>query len=176
MDLSQEVLPWRTGGVVAYSWVERDTKVWGKGRGCLGVSKRVTKSSGEEVIKSIVRLEIRAYEANTYVKVGWLPGWRRRKRERDQAAAVTQQSISWNRRHTTQIPDCHQPSARKRSRYVKEQIGRMATAASQRASRGGWMLEKKKVKGLDRWRAMNNMLHTRNILSLGHAAPGKNKG
>lgn len=119
---------------------ERDTKVWGKGRGCLGVSRRVTKSSGEEVInvESIVRLEIRTYEADTYVKVGWLPGWRRRrKRERDQAAAVTQQSISWNRRHTTQIPDCHQPSARKRSRYVKEQIGRMATAASQRASRGG---------------------------------------
>lgn len=48
--------------------------------------------------------------------------------ERDQAAAVTQQSISWNRRHTTQIPDCHQPSARKKSRYVKEQIGRMVTA------------------------------------------------
>lgn len=49
-------------------------------------------------------------------------------RERDQAAAVTQQSISWNRRHTTQIPDCHQPSARKKRRYVKEQIGRMEKA------------------------------------------------
>lgn len=51
-------------------------------------------------------------------------------KERDQAAAVTQQSISWNRRHTTQIPDCHQPSARKKSKsgYVKEQIGRMGTA------------------------------------------------
>lgn len=86
VDLSQEVLPWRTGGVVAYSWVERDTKVWGKGRGCLCVSRRVTKSSGEEVInvKSIIRLEIRAYDADTYVKVGWLPGWRRRrKRERE---------------------------------------------------------------------------------------------
>lgn len=76
MDLSQEVLPWRTGGVVEYSWLERDTKVWGKGRGCLGVSRRVTKSSGEELInvKSIVRLEIRTCEADTYVKVCWLPG------------------------------------------------------------------------------------------------------
>lgn len=41
---------------------------------------------------------------------------------------MTQQSISWNRRHTTQIPDCHQPSARKKSRYDEEQIGRMAIA------------------------------------------------
>lgn len=48
--------------------------------------------------------------------------------ERDQAAAVTQQSISWNRKYTTQITDCHQPCARKKSRYVKEQIGRMVTA------------------------------------------------
>lgn len=81
------------------------------------MSRRVTKSCGEELIngKSIVRLEIRTCEADTYVKVGWLPGWRRRRRERerDRAAAMTQQSISWNRRNKTQIPDCHQPSARK---------------------------------------------------------------
>lgn len=54
------------------------------------MSRRVTKSSGEELIngKSIVRLEIRTCEADTYVKVGWLPGWRReekgRKRETGQ--------------------------------------------------------------------------------------------
>lgn len=49
------------------------------------MSGRVTKSSGEELInvKSIVRLEIRTCEADTYVKVGWLPGWRRRERERE---------------------------------------------------------------------------------------------
>lgn len=49
------------------------------------MSGRVTKSSGEELInvKSILRLEIRTCEADTYVKVGWLPGWRRRERERE---------------------------------------------------------------------------------------------
>lgn len=43
---------------------------------------------------------------------------------------MTQQSISWNRRHMTQIPDCHQPSARKKSKSenVREQRGRMRTA------------------------------------------------
>lgn len=69
-------------------------------------------------------------QTRTLKSVGFQGGEGEEGREKDQAAAVTQQSISWNRRHTTQIPDCHQPSARKksRSRYVKEQIGRMGTA------------------------------------------------
>lgn len=49
------------------------------------MSGRVTKSSDEELInvESIVRLEIRTCEADTYVKVGGLPGWRRRRRKRE---------------------------------------------------------------------------------------------
>lgn len=70
------------GEVVTCSWVERDKVLGQREGGSLGVSGRVTKSSGEELInvKGIIRLEIRTCEADTYVKVGWLPGWRRRRR------------------------------------------------------------------------------------------------
>lgn len=61
---------------------------------------------------------------------------------------MTQQSISWNRRYTTQIPDCHQPHARQKSRYVKEQIDRMVTAEGKEPQR------KKKVKEQNRLKAM----------------------
>lgn len=74
-------------------------------------------------------------QARTLTSVGFQGGEGEEGREKDQAAAVTQQSISWNRSHTTQIPDCHQPSARKkRSGYVKEQIARMGTQEGHRVS------------------------------------------
>lgn len=44
------------------------------------MSRRV----GEElnIVMKIVRIKIRASEADTYVKVGWLPGWRRRRKRK----------------------------------------------------------------------------------------------
>lgn len=95
--------------------------------GCMG---RVTRRASEElsIIIYLVQYNITS-EADTYVKVAGLPGWRRRKRkrkrEKDQAAAVTQQSISWHKRHTTQKPDCHH-STRKKSTNgcVTKQRGR----------------------------------------------------
>lgn len=35
------------------------------------------------IVISIVQLEIKTSEADTYVKVGGLPGWRRRRRKRE---------------------------------------------------------------------------------------------
>lgn len=90
----------------------------------------------------------RLRQTRTLKSVGFQGGGGGGGGERDQAAAVTQQSISWNRRHTTQIPDCHQPSARKKRRYVKEQIGRMATAEGKESQR------KRKVKEHERGKAM----------------------
>lgn len=131
----------------------RETKFWGKGRGSLGVSGRVTKSSGEELInvKSIVRLEIRTCEADTYVKVGWLPGWRRR-RKREERKTGQQQ---WHNRayHGTEgrrlkYQTVINPVQEKRSRYEEEQIGRVATAP-----RGG---RTRKKEGERAWQMESN--------------------
>lgn len=93
------------------------------------------------------------------------------KEERDRAAAVTQQSISWNRRHTTQIPDCHQPSAREKSRYVKEQIGRMVAEEGKESE-----AEKAKRKcSTDGKQWSPNEFQMRNHLFSGHAAQSKSQ-
>lgn len=77
-----------------------------------GVKRRISEELG--IIICIVHLYIIASEADTYVKVVGLPGWRRRrKREKDQAAAVTQQSISWNKK-------THDSKARMAYQHEKE--------------------------------------------------------
>lgn len=147
----------------------RETKFWSKGRGSLGVSGRVTKSSGEELInvKSIVRLELGHVRQTRTLKSVGFQGGEGGGRERERGETGQQQ---WHNRayHGTEgtrlkYQTVINPMQEKRSRYEEEQIGRVATAPQG----GGW--GKKKVKGLDRWRAMNETFHTRNILSSGQA-------
>lgn len=108
----------------------------------------------------------------TYVKVGRLPGWRRRRRRRrrnrkrkrdreNQAAAVTQRSKSWNRRQ-------HDSNTRLSSTECKRGERRCEGAESGSSSRGAESRtasedRRKKRKRrrrrteLDRWKAMKSL-------------------
>lgn len=102
MDLPQEVLPWRPVGCRhAKEGLGRDAGRDREEEAELARSYALSQALYSEKISTSEGM-------NTYVKVGRLPGWRRRRRRRrnrkrkrdreNQAAAVTQRSKSWNRR------------------------------------------------------------------------------
>lgn len=99
----------------------------------------VTRRVGEElsIIISIVRLLIRTSEADTYVKVGWLPVWRRRRRkkERPGSSSDTTEHIMEQKAHDSNTR-LSSTKSKKKKKEKEAEWGWLRVAERQRRRKG----------------------------------------